>query len=102
MDAILEKGKGPRLKKLRMLEVIEADLQLAMRTHLGSRMGERAQSDDRMSKHDHGSRKVNSTANTLLEKRLVVDNTKKRERQVPILYQILKRAMTDRHQNFTV
>ena len=31
VDVMLEKGKGARLKKLRILEMIEADLQLVMR-----------------------------------------------------------------------
>ena len=31
VDIVIEKGKGPRMSKLRMLEMIEADLQLVMR-----------------------------------------------------------------------
>ena len=30
VDVVIEKGKGPRINKLRMLEMIEADLQLVM------------------------------------------------------------------------
>ena len=48
VDLMLEKGKGPRLKKLRMLEMIEVDLQLVMRMHLGSKMNERVESDVRL------------------------------------------------------
>ena len=43
------KRKGPRIKKLRTLEMIEADLQLVMRMFLGSRMNERFKTDVRMS-----------------------------------------------------
>ena len=68
VDVMLEKRKGPRLKKLRMLEMIEADLQLVMRMHLGSRMNERFDSDNRALKYDHGSRKGHSMENGLLEK----------------------------------
>ena len=34
IGTMIENGKGHRLKKLRMLEMIEADLQLVMRTCL--------------------------------------------------------------------
>ena len=54
---MLEKGKGPRLKNLRMWQMIEADMQLVMRMRLGTRMNERAESDFRISKYEHGSRK---------------------------------------------
>ena len=37
-------------KKLRTLEMIEADFQLFMRTHLGARMNERVEPDKRVSK----------------------------------------------------
>ena len=46
---MLEKGKGLRLKTLRTFEMIEVDLQLVMRTLLGSRMNEIVKSDDRTS-----------------------------------------------------
>ena len=75
----LEKGKGPRLKKLRMLEMIEAGLQLFMRTCLGSRMNKRVELENRVSKHNHGSRKGCSIENALLEKILMFDHAKKTE-----------------------
>ena len=34
VDMMIEKGKGPRLGKLRMLEMIEVDMQLIMRVFL--------------------------------------------------------------------
>ena len=75
---MLEKLKGPRLKKLRMLEMIEADLQLVMRMCLGStRMNERFESDERVSKYNHGSRKGCYIEKALLEKRFIFDHAKK-------------------------
>ena len=38
VDTMIENVKGPCLKKLRTLKMIEACLQLAMRMHIGSRM----------------------------------------------------------------
>ena len=77
VDVMLEKEKGPRLKKLRMLEMIEADLQFSIRMFLGTRMNERVESDVRLSKCDYGSRKGCSIENVLLEKRLMIDHAKK-------------------------
>jgi hypothetical protein len=68
VDVMLEKGKGPRLKKLRILEMIEADLQLVMRVFLGIRMNDRIEMDSRVSKYNYGSRKGYSIENALLEK----------------------------------
>ena len=79
VDVMLEKGKGPRLKKSRILEMIEADLQLVMRTCLGVRMDDRVETDSRVSKCNHGSRKGHSIENALLEKRLIFDLAKKTE-----------------------
>ena len=76
-DFMLEKVKGSRLKKLRMLETIDACLQLVMRTCLGSRMNERVDSDARISKYDYGSSWGHSIEKKLLEKRLTIDNAKK-------------------------
>ena len=79
VDVMLEKVKGPRLKKLRMLQIIEADLQLVIRTILGSRMNERVESHARLSKYYYGSRKGCSIENELLEKRLTLYHAKKRK-----------------------
>ena len=48
VDVMLEKGKRLRLKKLRMLEMIEAGFQLVMIMHLVSRINERVEPDDRI------------------------------------------------------
>ena len=60
--------------------MIEVDLQLVMRTCLGSRMNERIESDARLSKYKYGSRKVHSIENALLEKILIIDHAKKNGR----------------------
>ena len=73
---MIGKGKGHRLKKLRTLEMIEADLQLVMRKHLGIRMNERVETDLRMSKYNCGSRTGCSIENEMLEKRLIMDHEK--------------------------
>ena len=80
VDAMLVKGKGLRLKNPKMLKMIETDLQLVMRTHLGSRMNERVDSDNRASKRNCGSSKRCSIENALLEKILTFDHAKKNRR----------------------
>ena len=77
---MIEKGKGPNIKKLRTLEMIEADLQLVMRIFLGSRMNERIETDVRISKYNYGSRSGYSIENALLEKRLTIDHGKHQDR----------------------
>ena len=52
-DVMIEKRKGPRLKKLRTLEMIEAGLQLVMRMCLGTRINEKVESDVRISIHNY-------------------------------------------------
>ena len=34
LDVMIEKGKGSRINKLRVIQIVEADLQLLMRTFL--------------------------------------------------------------------
>ena len=75
-DVMIEKRKGPQLKMLRILETIEAVLQLVMRACLGIRMNERVELDNRLSKHNYGSRKAYSIEKALLEKRLTIDHEK--------------------------
>ena len=77
VDVVIEKGKGPRIDKLRILEMIEANLQLVMRILLGSRMNERIETDARVSKCNYGSRSGHSIENELVEKRLTMDCAKK-------------------------
>ena len=76
--------------------MIEVDLQLVMITCLGSRMNERVESDARLSKYKHGSRKLHSIENALLEKILIIDHAKKRKKQICAPYQISKCVMIDR------
>ena len=75
----IRKVKGPKLKKLRILEMIEADLQLVMRACLGCRMNERVETDKIVSKYNYGSRKGSFIENDLIEKRLMFDHAKKTE-----------------------
>ena len=55
---MIEKGKGPKLEKLRTIQLIEADLQLLMRIFLGLRDNKQMESDERFSKSNYGSRKT--------------------------------------------
>ena len=64
---------------MRILEMIEADLQLVMRTFLGARMNEKVELDNRVSKCNYGSRKGCSIENSLSEKILTFDHAKKTE-----------------------
>ena len=67
------------MKKLRMLQMTEADTKLPMRTFLGKTMDDKVKEDERISRHDHGSRKGCSIEKSLLEKRLTFDHAKKTE-----------------------
>ena len=57
LDMMIEKGKGNKTNKLRVTQMIEADLQLIMRIFLGLRVAKNYKNHDRTSKHDYGSRK---------------------------------------------
>ena len=54
LDAMIEKGKGNKINKLRVMKIIEADLQLLMRMFLGLRIVDNHESDKRISNLDHG------------------------------------------------
>ena len=43
---MLEKGKGPLIRKLRMITLIEADLQYVMSMHLSDKIEEKIEQDD--------------------------------------------------------
>lgn len=75
LDAILGKGKGMIIGKLRTMTLIEADLQCIMRMHLDHDDEEKIESDDRFSKSNCGSRNNHSIETTILEKRLTFDNS---------------------------
>ena len=76
LDAILEKGKGPVLGKLRIIELIEGDLQIIIRMYVGWRNNKNIKSDSRLSKFNFRSRKHYSIDSALLEKRLLYDTSK--------------------------
>ena len=75
---MIEKGKGDKMNKFRVMQIIEADLQLLMRIFLRLRIEENYEDDKRMSKHNYGSRKFYSIESLLLEKRFF-DLAKKTE-----------------------
>lgn len=68
---MLDKGKGPIIKKLRVIQLMEADLQLIMWIFLGQRNIGRIENDLRLSKFNYSSRKGNSIDEIILEKRLL-------------------------------
>ena len=78
-DAMLEQVKVPRLKKLRILEMIEINLQLMMGTHLGVRMNNRVKTDQVVTNYNYSSRKGNYIENSLLEKILIFYHANKTE-----------------------
>ena len=65
---MLEKGKGPVLEKLRIIELIEGDLQLIIRMHVGIRNDRNIKRDSRLSHFNFGSRQNYSIESALLEK----------------------------------
>ena len=73
LDVIIEKGKGPVLGKLRITQLIEADLQLLMRICIDERKHKRKKNNDALSTCNFGSRKRHSIDAALLEKRLIHD-----------------------------
>ena len=75
----VEKRERSTFKKIRILEMIEADLQLVMRMHLWGWTNERVESDKRSSKQNYGSREGHSIENALLETMLIFDHAKKTE-----------------------
>lgn len=75
LDAILGKGKGMIIGKLRTITLIEADLQNIMRIYLDDEIEEKIESDERFSKSNYGSRKNYSIETAILEKRLTFDNS---------------------------
>ena len=73
LDAMLGKGKGMIIGKLRAIILIEADLQNIMRMHLEDSEEEMIKSDDRSSKSNCSSRTNYSIETAMLEKRLTFD-----------------------------
>ena len=78
-DVMIEKGNDPRLKKFKILELIEACTQFIMRIFLGNIMENKVEEDKISSKHNYGSREGNFIEMTFLEKMLTFDYVKKTE-----------------------
>ena len=74
LDVMISKAKGMFLGKLRIITLIEADLQCIMRKHLGDEIEEKIENDEQFSKANYRSRKNYSIESALLEKRLMFDN----------------------------
>ena len=70
---ILDKGKGPIVGKLRMIQLIEADLQLLIRIFLRGKNIRSIEKDIRISKYNFGSQKNYIIEEAILEKRLIYD-----------------------------
>ena len=75
LDVMIGKGKGMLLGKLRIITLIEADLQYLMRIYLGDEDEEIIENDSCFSKANYGSRRNYSIETALLEKRLIFDNS---------------------------
>ena len=75
LDVMIEKDKGLVLGKLRIITLIEADLQFVMRIFLGDEIEEMIENDDRFSTANYGSRKNYSIESALLEKRMTFDHS---------------------------
>ena len=79
LGTMIEKGKGNRTKKLRVMQKIEVYLQLLMTIFLGLRIAKDYENYNRMSKHNYGPRKGHSIESASLEKRLILDLAKNPE-----------------------
>ena len=75
LDAMLGKGKGIVLGKLRIIMLIEADLQYIMRIYLSDEIEELIKSDKRFLKSNYDSRKNYSIKTAILEKQLTFDSS---------------------------
>ena len=75
LDVMIGKGKGMILGMLRIITLIEADLQFIMRIFLREDVEELIENDDRFSKANYGSRQNYSIESAILEKRLIFDNS---------------------------
>ena len=72
---MLDKGKGPIIRKLRTIQLIEADLQLLICIFLGTRIKVMIERDSRISKFNFRLRKFYSIEETILEKRMIYENS---------------------------
>ena len=76
LDVMLEKEKGALLGKLRVIELIEGDLQIIIRIYVGLRNDGNIRGDNRLSTFNFGYRKQYSIESALLKKRLIYDTSK--------------------------
>ena len=70
---MLEKEKGLVLGKLRMITLIEGDLQIIIRRYLRADSQELIENNERFSTANYGSQKNYAIESALLEKRLILD-----------------------------
>ena len=73
VDVILEKRKGSRFDKIRIIQLIEGDLQLIMRILVSQRTSIHAETSPRLSKANYGNRKHYNIQTAILEKSLIHD-----------------------------
>ena len=73
VNTILDKGKGSIVGKLRIIQLIEANLQLLMRIFLKGKNVESIEKDIRISKYNFGLWKNYIIEEAILEKRLIYD-----------------------------
>lgn len=76
LDVVIEKGKGPILRKLRTIQLLEADLQIIIRMHSVDLIQNDIESDNRVSKANYGSRKFYLIDNIILEKIILYNASK--------------------------
>ena len=70
---MLEKGKGPRIDKLRIIQLINADLRMLMRT-LISPVANKVADEGKLNLSQYA-RKQETTISALIEKRLLLENS---------------------------
>jgi len=75
LDIMIEKGHGPTLGKLRMIQLIKANLQLLIYIFMSYRNQEKIEVDQRLSKCNYKSRRNYSIEMAILEKRLIYDTS---------------------------
>ena len=68
LDIMIEKGKGPVIGKLRIIQLIEADLQMIMGIYVNNWNKHKIKSDPRISKANYGSWPNYSIEIAILEK----------------------------------
>ena len=96
LDVIIEKGKGPVIGTLRVIQLIEVDFQLILRIFFGMRSDKRVENDERFSKYNYGSRKGYSIETAILEKKLTHDNSLLNRNKNVYIMSVLE-ACHDRH-----